>query len=343
MSILFMDNFSNYGGSIAHMKEGVWAASSGVLNLLANPDGVSSGLVLRASDSGAESIRKVFDQGPQTTVGIHVRVYFPELSATNTTFIRLLDQAAATQVGISMDASGYLSVTRGSTVLGTTAAPAIVAGSWIHLELKVVVSETVGTIELRVDERTVIDLENQDTVATSNVEISGFLLGNGTNSTVYFNDLILWNGSGSENNDFLGDYSVVTLLPVSDIALNWATSSGATGYNLIDETLTVDDTDYISADDSPPAASEFGLSDLPADIVSVKALQTVARMLKTDSGTATGQVSLKSGGVLDSGDDHAVSVSATYYVDISELDPDTSALWTPVSVNNASVVIDRTL
>jgi hypothetical protein len=346
MSILFMDNFSIYGTGLTgrqKMMAGIWAAATGNCILDDDPDGVSGGQVLRLSDSGSASMRKVFDQGQQTTVGCHVRVYFPTIESTNTSFIGFPDQDAAGQVGVRMDASGYLHAYKGSTLLGSSDLPVIVADSWIHLEARLVVSNTVGEFELRINEDTVIGpLTNIDTQDTANTEVSGILLANGSNNTVYFRDLICWSGDGAQNNDFLGDHSVVSLAPTGDTVLNWTPSTGSTGYDLIDETTPLD-TDYVYADDAPPGASEFELADLDPDVVVVAGLQTVVRALKTDSGAANLQVSLNSDGNSDAGADRPISTSATYYLDVSELDPATSAPWTPAAVDDATVSIDRTI
>ena len=65
-------------------------------------------------------------------------------------------------------------------------------------------------------------------------------------------------------------------------------------------------------------------------------------MLKTDGGAATVQMSMRSNGSDDAGADNAITTAATYWYDISEIDPDTATAWTPTSVNNSLLVVDRT-
>ncbi len=344
MSLEFMDNFSNYGTDENNLLDGVYAEifDNGT-QLTTDPDGVSGGMVLKMSGAGTQGIRKVLSAA-QTTVGIAVRTWISELPNANAkTILVFRDAANADQVTLQMNSTGTLSVTRGSTVLNTTTVPVITAAAWNHIEMKVLFSQTVGTIEVRVNGVPKIDLENQDTCNTALVECSQIVLTNlSNNHFLYMKDLYIWNDGGSIYNDFVGDVQIVTLLPDTDVSLNWTPSTGLDGSNLIDET-TPDDTDYISADDSPPAAFVCELTDLDSEVVSVKGLMIFSRMLKTDGGTATVQNSIVSNGDDGNGADRAITVAATYWMDQIELDPDTAAAWSPIAVNNARLKINRTL
>src|SRR3546814_20256984 len=103
-------------------------------------------------------------------------------------------------------------------------------------------------------------------------------------TTLCRSDCILWDGSGSANNDFLGSVSVTDLTPASDVALNWALTGAATGAEAVDDFPPDDDTSYIYAVDPPPAATTMELTDLNADVSSVKGLIIFNRSKKTDGG-----------------------------------------------------------
>jgi hypothetical protein len=155
-------------------------------------------------------------------------------------------------------------------------------------------------------------------------------------------DLVFWDGSGSSNNSFLGPVAVYTLKVNGDVSSGWTTSTGTTQYTLLDET-TPDDTDYISADTTLPAAAIFDMEDLGPDIVGVRGIQTMVRAKKSDGGDATLQVSLKSGASIDLGSTHNVTTSMKYWFDISEFDPATGSAWDPIAVNAAKLKVDRTV
>lgn len=103
------------------------------------------------------------------------------------------------------------------------------------------------------------------------------------------------------------------------------------------------DLSYMSADDTPPAAMEFGFTDLPPDVTSVRGLVVVGRMKKIDGGDGNVQMSLISNGSAFDGADRPLTTTDTYWYDISQLDPDTGLPWSPLAVNNMTGRINRTV
>lgn len=366
MAIDHMDNFSQYGtgsgtGSTAilTMLNGLYAEVGALGNsdvaLTTDPDGVSSGAVFAVgtrSGSDGGFLRRVLN-ATQTTVGMGFRLFLSSLPTGNTTNapqVQFRDSTNTAQLSISVTTTGAIQAYRGTitggTLLGATSGPVIVANAWNHIECKVLIDDAAGTVEVRVNGVAQLTLTGVDTKATSTAGCSQYVLGSIGSSFVapfmYWKDLIVWNTSGSYNNDFIGDVKVVTLLPESDVSLNWTPSTGSTGWDLIDET-TPNDADYISADATPPAAYVCELTDLDEDVTSVKGLMTVVRMLKTDGGDANVQVGLVSAGDVDNGADRPITTAATYWFDISEENPDTAAPWTPVNTNSAQLRINRTV
>lgn len=360
MSIEWMENFQNYGtGStgLANIVDGMWAEVSTTTHhdMVSDPDGVSSGNVFRmdGSSDSAEPARRVLPSGNNVTVvGLAFRLWLEELPGGEnqgaTIYFRDLNNS--TQATLTVATNGALVLKRGTPASGTqlaiTSIPVITAAAWNHLEIKMTIDDSAGACEVRVNGVTRMDVDTLDTKATSETgcaQVAFTASGSAGNPgyNTYWKDIICWNTSGSVNNDFLGDCQVVTLLPDGDNAFNWTASTGSTGYNLIDET-DPDDADYISADATPPSASVFTLSNLDPDVVTIKGLQPVQRSLKTDGGTANVQMSLRSNGSDDSGTDQPITVAATYWFDISELDPNTAGAWTPAAVDAALLVIDRT-
>jgi hypothetical protein len=104
------------------------------------------------------------------------------------------------------------------------------------------------------------------------------------------------------------------------------------------------DTGYIYAGDPPPAASILNVEELPAEIVGVRGIISVGRSAKSDSGDGNLQMSLSPNGTdWDDGADNPVSTAFTYYYDVSEVSPDTTAAWTPVEVNALEFKLNRTV
>jgi hypothetical protein len=118
--------------------------------------------------------------------------------------------------------------------------------------------------------------------------------------------------------------------------MNWRSSSSLTGGPT--------DNSYISADDTPPAASEFRFTPLPVDVTSVRGLISIQRAYKTDGGDAQLQVSLSTNGVdYDAGADRTLTTAPTWYFDVSVLDADTGNPYLPSAVDTLQALIDRTV
>jgi hypothetical protein len=347
MSMQWCDDFHTYGSVTAYMLNGLYAETTNAV-LALDPDPLAPvDYVLNQQGGGGGGYTRKVLSAAQTTVGMGVRVWPAALpSAGEVPIFSFNDSANGTNVLITYTTTGQLKAYRGEsvTLLGSSTGPVIVANAYTHIEAKVFFSETVGTVEVRVNGVAKITLTNQDTVQNAIVSCSQVSLRNGPlQPSLYYKDFFVWDGSGTRNTNFLGMVSVYAITEASDVSLNWATSSGATGYNLINEAPPVD-TGYISAGTGPiPAASVMSLTDLPVDVTSVKALMTIARARKTDGGDGSLQVALKSGASTDLGADNPLTTAFTYYYDFSEEDPATAAPWLRTAVNAANIQFNRTL
>lgn len=349
MALEWMDDFKGYGTSTANMLNGLYA-NMGDMQLLEDPDPLVTGTVIwnpGFSALGSE-FRRVFPSGDTTTAGCAARFWFTTLPSSQVTIMNFRDSNNIGNVAITVTSTGAVRAYRNNesgTLLGTSG-PAVVSNAWTHIEAKVFASETVGTVEVRVNGVAVLTLTGQDTVATgANVSFAQIAHQNnsGTGTNYYMKDYIIWNGSGSVNNNFFGTVSVVNMTPdADDGTLNWGTSSGTTGWNLINES-NPNDTNFISAITPPPAAATMTMTNLPSDISSVRALMTLVRARKIDGGDGNLQVSLVSGAATDPGADRPITSAFTYWADISELDPNTGTAWTPTTANAAKIRFNRTL
>nr|WP_295378346.1 hypothetical protein [Pseudoxanthomonas sp.] len=260
------------------------------------------------------------------------------------------DAGNTPQVTIICDTTGTISAYRGTTttLLGTSASAAIVAGAYQHVEAKVVFDNVAGSVEVRVNGVTVLSLTGVDTVATASVECSQICVMNTRSASTtnitgwFFDDVFAWDTSGTENNDFLGDRRVRTLFPDGNTAsAGWTAVGAATGYECIDEAVPDEETTYIEAAGGTTPTSEFTLTDLPS-VGAIAAVEVVTRSRKTNAGVANLQTSMVSGASVDVGADRPLTEVYTYRSDVSELDPATGVPWTQAAVNAAKLRIART-
>jgi len=240
------------------------------------------------------------------------------------------------------DSDGKLAVYRDTTRLATSTS-AITAGTWYYIEFKVQVHDSTGTYELRVNESTWLSDTGVDTKTGSNsyYDVVDF---HGPYSFVVnqYDDIYICDGSGSDNNDFLGNRKVVALRPsAAGDDTDWTPSAGA-NYAAVDEVELDEDTTYV---ESSTVTSDQDLYDYDAlaDVTNIHGIQINTEVRVTDAQSYDLNSVVKSGSTTDEGS--ADTITSTTYVSqnrISETDPNTSAAWTLTNVNAAQFGIKAT-
>ncbi len=351
-----------YGTTIAHMLNGIWAAIEGTFassfTFIVNdpdPNIGAAGAVLQFHNDGATGVFSILTRftmpSVQPTVGIAFRMWlsaFPigDVSRGNPQWgYRTIANAAVCRLAVG--ASGQIrAYNPAGTFIAESGPNAVVVNAYNHVETKVLRDAAAGTIEVRVNGAVKLTLAAQALGATNIANLFVGQEGEASEANdrfVYYKDIVFWDGTGSYATDFQGSVAVHDLLTNADISLNWTPSSGATGWNLLDENPP-NDADYISAADPPPAAAVFGLTNLPTDVTSIRALLPIMRAVKTDGGDCNIQSGLTPDNVAwVNGADVPVTVASTYYWSAIHTSPVTAAPWTPAEVNAAYVRVNRTL
>jgi len=343
--LVHMDNFSLYGlGGETRMTEGVYANRFGT-EVVADPDinAPLGSLAAKPTDfSFLYSGFRFVLPTPQAIVGAGWRWWVNNIPVgdNDRPGVTFSNAANIPIVSVTINTLGGLVLRTGNAsgaAIATTEGPVVTASGWYHIEVKL---DTLNGVEIRVEGRTVLTYANNFIAACQNV-FFGMYSNNGSPRDCYYKDIVVWNGSGPNNNDFLGAVAVVNLSPTSDVALNWTPSTGTTGFAILDN-IPPNDGQYIQANLPAPAPYRCGLSDLPLEITSVRAVMTVVRAAKVDGGDGSLQNAVVSAGVTTLGADRAINTSSTYWRDIFERDPATNAPWLPSAVNLATMQINRT-
>ncbi len=360
------DGFGRYGGTKAFMLNGsssqAWAQVDANFALSnANPRTGNWHLRLPAvtGNVAGQTVRRVFG-APLTEVFIGFAVYADSLPVNEAPALAsaggalnglclcsLRDQANVEQIRLMLGTDGALELQHraNSAVLGRSI-PIIGAGAYQHIEIHAVASNTVGAFEVRVDEITRLNVTGVDTVATANIEFSQFAIYNQVSSThgrmdfadFFVNDTTV-DGSGCDT--FVGDCKSGIILPNADTAqADFAKSTGAVGYQLIDETPP-DDADYLSTAVAT-AESDFGLQNGPSNLAEILTMRPFVRAWKEDAGTCKIAPSLISSGVKATVADQPITTAAAYYDSNVPLDPNTGVPWVAAGLNAAVEAIERT-
>ena len=131
MAIEWMENFQNYGTGVTgneNMLDGMWAdlvnssTATTYGEMVADPDGVSSGNVYRIGTTGSSTpLRRVLPSGSNSTVGMGFRVWLSNLTNDDAERFQwqFRDSANGVQITCSIDTTGVIHVHRGTYNSGT--------------------------------------------------------------------------------------------------------------------------------------------------------------------------------------------------------------------------------
>lgn len=130
--------------------------------------------------------------------------------------------------------------------------------AWNYVELKTKVHQTEGSLEIRVNEHTVIHETNIDTMSDSSVNafIDEVLIAFSPSVQVnadytYIDDIYIATTSGTINNDFLGNCEVTTLYPTASGSYTQfeptPAYSGTENYDIVNDEHTNDTTSHSEA------------------------------------------------------------------------------------------------
>jgi hypothetical protein len=158
----------------------------------------------------------------------------------------------------------------------------------------------------------------------------------GITTNVYWKDIVVWDGTGTYNNNFMGTCSVLDIDVDSDVVLGWTPNAGGVGWSILDNNPPTDDAAYIGAA-AAALTNTFGLANLPADVTSVRGGVIINRSRKIDGGDGNVQLGLISGAATGLGADRPITVAYTYWKDVWEVDPNTGCPFTrPISISPSS-------
>lgn len=221
-------------------------------------------------------------------------------------------------------------------VIGTTAAGVIILNTWQYVEFVATISATVGVVEIWVDGVRVLNLtgvNNAQTPGTPTVGVFGS--GNNFNSEqgIYGLDDVYVNNTAVR----IGEGKIETLRPSADTATkNWTPNSGTVNFSRVNETLVDGDTSYVYSN-TVGQQDLYDLADLSTTPTTIFAVSVVAFAEKTDAGSRSILLTLKSGATASDGSNYNLASSYGRFDRLLEQDPNTTAAWTGAAVNALQV------
>jgi hypothetical protein len=158
---------------------------------------------------------------------------------------------------------------------------------------------------------------------------------------LHIDDMYICDGSGSLNNDFLGDVTVSALLPNGAGNTTGWTASAGSNYQCVDEATPNDDTDYVSTS-TLTAKDTYAFPSVVAG-AEVKAIQVFAAVRKATEGPGKVKHVVRSNSTdYDSAEMGIGGTTYSYTRTVHETDPATGVAWTESGVNAAEFGIKKT-
>lgn len=237
------------------------------------------------------------------------------------------------------DNSGLLRLRTANGQFRADAVAPLLTGIWYHLEVKCSIHDTTGFVEVRLNGNTVLTFSGDtrdggtgivDSVMTG---VNNSSIAN-VNGEFDFDDFVIWNAEGSENNDWLGDCEVqTTFATANDTITGWAPNTG-TAWGAVSDASEDGDTTHIASNTVGSVAS-FVMGDLTTTPTKVLGVQLTAIARKSDSGNRSIRLGVDSNGEVAEGPETALGLTYAGMSALLERNPDGNVPWTPASFNAA--------
>jgi hypothetical protein len=338
----FADSFDLYAAP-ADMANGYWDIVSGTLpTFVAGRFAGSQALQYPAAASYFHGKNSSANDAVH-----HIVVAFRQTSglagSTNYTYFQLSD-GANIQCSIIFRSDGAVLLTSGGTAgstIATYTSAVTAANTWYAFELEVFISSTAGYMNVRKNGNTVNDFTSATNLntragSTNNYANRLYIGSLNVGASAHQLDDLFWRSDASSV-AWLGDIRCYTRMPASDASVQFSRLGGATNTSQVSEAHQDGLTTYVF-DSNPGDADFYNIGSIASTPVTTFAVVTRGYMQKSDAGTRTAAVQIKSGGTTVASPTLVLTTSGFLWAWRMDLtDPATSAAWTAAAVNNVTI------
>lgn len=241
MALIFMDGFDKYGGpnsnsaALAGLMSDEWSSVLVTQNSIVAPLSATGQALQIAFNSPALSVRRNLGANFTRLIGgVRIRVDTLATSAGANCGIQFLDDAFAAQCSLVVNASTGLICLRRGGVAGTVIATAgsgsaLAAGAIHYLEWDITFGNT-AAYQIWLDGSSIISGTGDTTNTANNYATELYLIGTVGGSTITFDDLYVFDTTGSYNNAvLLSNPRIETTFPTADSAVQFTFGQGIIG------------------------------------------------------------------------------------------------------------------
>jgi hypothetical protein len=345
MALRFCDSFDHYatadfalkgwttGGGFGSGPQVVAAAArTGTNGVRSNSASAAQTFMIRSVSAASGTTAIIGYARKYATVAVQELMFSFRLSGTvQFTLYQNTDGSMTAYRG-----GGEASTPSGGTSLGSSAASVLTTGSQ-YIELKVVIDTgTSGSFEVRINGANVLSATGINTAGAGSSGWNSFRLGIfGSAAGDGLDDFYVCDGSGSYNNDFLGDIKVECKVASSGDGSNadWTPSTGTDNGAMVDEASYDGDTTYNSSS-TVSQKDTYNFAAL-SSTGAVKAVQHGTFARKTDAGLRAICSVARHSGVDYDGSNVYLGTTYTAVLRVMEENPGTAAPWTIAGVDGA--------
>ena len=368
MALVFQDGFETWGTD-ATARTNMVNSSNGWLatgSLAITTGNARTGTLAGKVASGNNIIGPRLSLGGAKTsasgyFGVGFAAQIGALPTTVNDIAYFKNTNANVEWGIAITPSGAVALYRGGssqTQLAVTAAGVVTPNVYVHFEIKCLmpttVSATNGELYLRINGLPALTVTGTDIYITATLygmeSITLNPLEQAWNATsAWYDDVYVWDSTGSYCNDWVGNKGVYTYYPDADTATaEWSITGVTQGFDAINDSTPDADTTYISAT-AVTQTSNFEIPTVLSTLTGIKAVTLQTSMRQDSAGVSEVQASLLSGVTYATGTSRvapypgATSSTYTAYQDHFYQDPGGAGDLTPTLISAMQVRLKRTV
>jgi hypothetical protein len=264
-------------------------------------------------------------------------VLFEALPTTTPSRLVACMEGTITHANIALTTTGAIRMRRDATQLGSDSTFTFALNVRYRVEMRTVIADTGGLIDVRVDGTSVASVSNVDTRNAGSgivdrVQILGMTHASNLGATI-FDNLTVNNTTGAAPTSWPGARRIETIFPNGDDSVQWTPSQGSLNYDLVND-ATPDLLTWVQSN-TVGQVDRYDLQDLSGTPTAIDAVQLVTRAGRSDTGARTMRGFIRSGTTTANGATFTpvATPSGQYVRDTWHADPDTSAAWDAAGVN----------
>ena len=207
--------------------------------------------------------------------------------------------------------TGFVELHRGDGTLLATGKTNVCDGNWHYIETSITFHGTAGAAIVQVDLVQQFSLTSQNThMSTNNYANTVLLNGQNTNGIIYYDNLVVMDGTGSTFNSFQGEMRIFSLLPNAVGTYSQWTPSAGTNFSCVNDNPADGDTTYVSTA-TVGNNDSYKFSSLPFTAGSIKSVWVNLTARNTDVGIRQVAVLARESGTNYVGS--SITLGSSYY------------------------------